>query len=227
MRERTKKLRYFLSYEGHWSSLTGSQLVSSKQLTTFSDFRHPSGGDFLSAPEYVSYLERYCTQFNLWPHIKLNTRVTSVTRTGTRNHRVAYEEDGAQLTWDCDAIAVCSGLHVEPNIPNIEGIENAPRVIHSSHFKARKQFLGRRTVLVVGCGETGADVSYLAVTCPQVERVIVCHRDGFHFAPKVSINNAPQLFHKSLTPCSETRGRFSCQFSVASLIRTNPAFPST
>ncbi|KAG6040085.1 hypothetical protein E4U41_001426 [Claviceps citrina] len=56
--------------------------------------------------------------------------------------------------------------------------------MHSSEFKARKQFRASRTVMVVGAGETGADVAYLAVTTPSVERVLLCHRDGLHFAPK-------------------------------------------
>lgn len=89
------------------------------------------------------------------------------------------------LRWDCDAVAVCSGLHVEPNIPEIGGIENMKSVIHSSKFKARRQFNGCKTVMVVGCGETGADVAYLAATHPDVDRVVLCHRDGVHFAPKV------------------------------------------
>lgn len=91
----------------------------------------------------------------------------------------------AALQWDCDAVAVCSGLHNEPNIPHIPGIKNVPSVLHSSQFKSRKQFGAGTTVLVVGSGETGADVAHLAVTSPTA-RVIMCHRDGFHFAPKVS-----------------------------------------
>lgn len=87
--------------------------------------------------------------------------------------------------WECDAVAVCSGLHVEPNLPDINGISNAPVVIHSSQFKSRQQFDGCRLVMVVGCGETGADVAYLAATHPEVDRVVLCHKDGFHFAPKV------------------------------------------
>ena len=162
------------------------QLVSSKQLTTFSDYRRPDGGDFFPASDYLEYLKDYCTHFKLWPYIRLNTKVVSVTREEGRTHRVTFEEDGNRDTCECDAVAVCSGLHVEPNIPEIEGIENVPSVMHSSNFKARKQFEGVRNIMVVGCGETGADISYLAVTCPQAERVIVCHRDGFHFAPKVA-----------------------------------------
>lgn len=84
----------------------------------------------------------------------------------------------------CDAIAVCSGLHVTPNMPEIPGIENLPNVMHSTDFKGRSQFGVGKTVMVVGTGETGMDVAYLAVTSPT-RQVLMCHRDGFHFAPKV------------------------------------------
>lgn len=133
----------------------------------------------------MEYLRQYCSHFDLWPHIKLGTRVLSVSRGGSRRHVIEYQADGRSLRWDCEAVAICSGLHVEPNMPEIRGIRNVPRVIHSSQFKARKQFDGCRLVMVVGCGETGADVAYLAATHPEVDRVVLCHKDGFHFAPKV------------------------------------------
>lgn len=38
--------------------------------------------------------------------------------------------------------------------------------------------------MIVGSGETGADVAYLAVNSPT-KQVLMCHKDGFHFAPKV------------------------------------------
>lgn len=72
-------------------------------------------------------------------------------------------------------------------MPHIDGIENVPLVIHSSKFKRRKQLGHDKSVLVVGSGETAADVAYLAVTA-STRRVVMCHRDGFHLAPKVSIH---------------------------------------
>lgn len=162
------------------------QLVSSKQLTTFSDFRQLGREDFLSTDQYVKYLFEYCTHFDLWPYIFLNTRVLAITR-GTNGHhiiRYATNDRRTQLEWECDAVAICSGLHVEPNIPTIRGIEKVPLVMHSSEFKSRKQFGVDKSVLIVGSGETGADVAYLAVTS-KTRRVVMCHRDGFHFAPKV------------------------------------------
>lgn len=166
------------------------QLVSSKQLTTFSDFRHAGKEDFLSAESYVQYLESYRTKFGLRPYIRLNTQVVAVKRyqEGTAYmYTVFYSTINTEVqeAWQCDAVAVCSGLHTEPNIPRIKGVERVPEVIHSSEFKCREQFGFGKTVMILGTGETGADIAYLAVTSPT-SRVIMCHRDGFHFAPKVS-----------------------------------------
>ncbi|KAF1732456.1 hypothetical protein CRV24_006344 [Beauveria bassiana] len=73
------------------------------------------------------------------------------------------------------------------NLPYISGISNTPMVIHSSQFKSRQLFDGCRLVMVVGCGETGADVAYLAATHLEINRVVLCHSYGFHFAPKPGI----------------------------------------
>lgn len=73
-------------------------------------------------------------------------------------HRVSYvdksSEDKQEHVFDCSQIAVCTGLHVEPNIPHIPGIENIRGdVFHSSLYKKRAQVAGRN-VLILGCGET-------------------------------------------------------------------------
>ncbi|KAK3364607.1 hypothetical protein B0T25DRAFT_620524 [Lasiosphaeria hispida] len=165
-----------------------AELVSSKQLTTFSDFRpNADDPDFLSAERYVEYLKDYCTHFNLWPHIKLSSRVTSV-RSGVKGgHVVSYVDtatpDSHPAEYECNALAVCSGLHVTPNIPTFEGIENIPEVFHSADFRAKSQFGVDKTVLILGTGETGMDVAYMAVNSPT-KRVLLSHRDGFLCAPK-------------------------------------------
>ncbi|WXC63447.1 hypothetical protein SNK03_009268 [Fusarium graminearum] len=94
-------------------------------------------------------------------------------------------KDGRVFSWDCDAVAVCSGLHKEPKLPVIPGLHHVPEVIHSSDFKTKSQFGTNKTVMVIGSGKTGADIAYLAVMSPM-KQVLMCHKDGFHFAPKVS-----------------------------------------
>ncbi|RYO80389.1 hypothetical protein DL766_007150 [Monosporascus sp. MC13-8B] len=144
----------------------GAELVSSKQLTTFSDFRLEDEADFPTAKRYIRYLNDYCTHFKLWPHIKFSCRVEHLTRSESDTHILSYVIDGQKHIWECDAVAVCSGLHVEPNIPQLEGIERVPVTLHSSEFKSRKQFGTGNTVLILGSGETSSDISFLAVTSP-------------------------------------------------------------
>jgi dimethylaniline monooxygenase (N-oxide forming) len=160
--------------------------VSSRQLTTFSDFRLPNDHpDFLPTTEYCKYLERYCEHFQLWPHICLSTEVTSIRRGTEDGHIVSYKDStGLLREWHCDAIAVCSGLHVTPNVPVIKGIDNVPVVMHSSAFKSRDDFGKNKQILILGSGETGMDIAHLAITSPT-KSVVLSHRDGFLCAPKV------------------------------------------
>jgi dimethylaniline monooxygenase (N-oxide forming) len=161
-----------------------AELVSSRHLTTWSDFRCPESPDFLSAEEYCRYLADYCTHFDLWECINLNTRVTGVRRGEGGGHIVAYESNGAKSQWRCDAIAVCSGLHVTPAVPEVDGIKTVPVVMHSSEFKEKRQFGTDKNILILGSGETGMDLAYMAVNSPT-KSVTLCHRSGFCCAPKV------------------------------------------
>ncbi|KAF2434419.1 dimethylaniline monooxygenase [Tothia fuscella] len=150
-----------------------AELVSSRQLTTFSDFRVPHLPDFLSTEQYCQYLEQYCDHFKLRPHINLSTPVRVIEQ------------------WQCDAIAVCSGLHNIPNIPNVkgveEGVEGIPMAMHSSQVNRREQFGVGKDIMILGTGETGMDIAYMAVTS-DTKSVTLCHRNGFHVAPKRALN---------------------------------------
>ncbi len=203
--------------------------MSSKQLTSFSDFRVEDEVDFLSAKRYVQYLDDYCTHFKLWPYINLSCLVTSLTRDQDGTHALSYTSNGHQYVWECDAVAVCSGLHVEPSVPPIDGAERIPVTLHSSEFKSREQFGIEKTVLIVGSGETSSDVAYLAITAPT-KRVVVCHRDGFHLAPKVSryssvAKHATQ--RRPFLPIRRGTRTPSLSSAVRAELRRSPRCPST
>lgn len=146
----------------NYRSYQSAELVSSVQLTSFSDHRMPLGTpDHISLPDYVMYLKSYIKRFGLAPYIKLTSPVVRVRRLHDGSpwaHRVTYvdKSTGAEQehVFDCSHIAICTGLHVEPNIPHIPGIENIRgEVFHSSLYKERAQVSGRN-VLLLGCGET-------------------------------------------------------------------------
>lgn len=112
--------------------------------------------------------------------------MTRLRRQGTSEHIVSIAKNGKTEDWKCDAVAICTGLHVLPNIPKIDGIEHVPTVLHSSEFKARKQFGEGTNVVVLGTGETGMDMAHLAITSPT-KTVTLCHRNGFLCAAKIGI----------------------------------------
>ena len=142
----------------------------------------------MKTTEYCAYLEQYCSQFALWEHIKLSTLVKHVHQRDGTGHVVYYVTEGSAglEDWKCDAVAVCSGLHVTPNLPVIPGTKHVPTVMHSSNFKERKQFGINQDILILGSGETAMDLGYLAVTS-LTKSVTLCHRDGWQNTPKVCI----------------------------------------
>ncbi|CAA7267885.1 unnamed protein product [Cyclocybe aegerita] len=179
-----------------------SNLVSSKQLTSFSDFRLPlSHPDHLTLDQYVEYLERYIEHFKLEARIQLKCKVVKIRRVSHGQHEVSFvrreEERGEWRTTAetivADYVAVCAGLHVTPSIPSIPGVENilkhrpegerhTPAVFHSIDYKVRSQLAGRR-VMILGTGETGMDLAYEAVKA-GAEQVVLCSRAGFLSIPK-------------------------------------------
>jgi cation diffusion facilitator CzcD-associated flavoprotein CzcO len=115
-------LAYPLSF-----STENAQLVSSKQLTAFSDFRLPlNAPDHLSLPAYVKYLEAYVAHFKLQSRaerFKLGTKVTQLTRNDKGGHNITWQnQDGSLESDDFTHVSLCTGLHVTPNFPDIPGL---------------------------------------------------------------------------------------------------------
>ena len=85
-----------------------------------------------------------------------------------------------------DYVAICTGLHVVPSIPEIDGIEHImknnaggeiePAIYHSASYKSRSQLTGRR-IMILGTGETGMDIAYEAAKAGAKE-VTLCSRGG-------------------------------------------------
>ncbi|KAF2841817.1 dimethylaniline monooxygenase [Patellaria atrata CBS 101060] len=171
----------------NYRSYENAELVSSKQLTAFSDHRFSlETSDHVSLPQYVHYLQSYVERFDLNAHIKLGCRVTGITPLDSKQkwkHRVAYRtKDQADHAFECSHVAICTGLHVDPNIPTIPGIEYVPEAYHSSNYKNRSQLTGR-DILILGCGETAMDIAYESIKA-NASSVTMCYRTGFLSFPK-------------------------------------------
>lgn len=89
---------------------------------------------------------------------------------------VSYTSSSSDIVeeWTCDAVAVCTRLHVVPNIPHTKGTQSIPKVLHSSEFKERSQFGVGKDVVILGSGGAGMDLAYLAVTSPTTVSPSLC-----------------------------------------------------
>jgi dimethylaniline monooxygenase (N-oxide forming) len=82
---------------------------------------------------------------------------------------------GAQYSRQ-DFILIILGLHVEPNVPLIPGIENLKgEAFHSSQYKGRAQLTGQ-DVLIMGCGETGMGMRQARRDRSQADKPRCCLR---------------------------------------------------
>ena len=72
-------------------------------------------------------------------------------------HRVTYSrraDDGSVSTetWDCTHLAICTGLHVEPNMPDIPGIQHIKgQILHSTQHNKATDHAGKKVVVVGAC----------------------------------------------------------------------------
>jgi len=135
------------------------RLTSSGLLTAFSDFPDPRGRTgHLTVSEYVEYLNAYAESFGVTPHIRFGTSVDAVVPHQAAGWMVRTRDAGGIREQHFDAVAICSGLHQYPHVPRFEGGETfTGSVLHCAHYRRPAQVAGKK-VLVVGAGESGADV---------------------------------------------------------------------
>lgn len=135
------------------------RLTSTGILTAFSDF--PASAErkeFMLAQEYVEYLDDYCAAFDLERHIHYGHTVQSAKQRpdGAWDIVVSSREGVSHLEFD--AVAVCSGLNQYPNIPDFPGQGSfTGQILHAAQYRRRGQVAGKK-VLVIGAGESGADI---------------------------------------------------------------------
>ncbi|MDF2094229.1 ArsO family NAD(P)H-dependent flavin-containing monooxygenase [Knoellia sp. 3-2P3] len=115
----------------------------------------PSGAGFPPAEHVVDYLTRYEERYELPVHH--GTRVLEVCRADTepRGPLVLRTADGA---WAARAVVSATGTWGRPFVPHYPGVERfRGHQLHSAAYRGPQGFAGRR-VVVVGGGNTGAQL---------------------------------------------------------------------
>ena len=136
------------------------RLTSSGLLTAFSDFPvSAERAEHMRIAEYVRYLTDYAGAFGALPRIRFDTPVNSVEADPAGGWQVNSGRGENTTTESFDSVAVCSGLHQHAHVPSFPGQDTFPgEMLHASSYRRVDQVRGRK-VLIVGAGESGADIA--------------------------------------------------------------------
>jgi putative flavoprotein involved in K+ transport len=138
------------SWRGHYDRL---HLHTVRWLSHLPGFRIPRRyGKWVARADVVRYLESYCAHHRL--DVRLNTTVSRIDRAG--DGWVLRSPDG-----DIEAryVVVATGHNHTPALPEWPGADTfTGELLHASRYRNATPYAGR-SVLVVGSGNTGAEIA--------------------------------------------------------------------
>ncbi|KAL7084361.1 hypothetical protein ACP275_14G219500 [Erythranthe tilingii] len=115
--------------------------------------------EYPSKRQFIEYLESYAANFDISP--QFNECVQSAKYDeACRLWRIRTVcRSGSEVEYICQWLVVATGENAEGVVPEIDGLkEFGGEVIHASGYKSGENFRGKK-VLVVGCGNSGMEVS--------------------------------------------------------------------
>lgn len=133
-----------------------------KQFCQLPDFPFPDHyPKYPNKKQFVEYIESYASNFDINPHFNECVQTAKYDE-ACRLWRVRTAPSaggGAEVEYICQWLVVASGENAERVVPEIPGLaEFDGEVIHAGDYKSGEKFRGKK-VLVVGCGNSGMEVS--------------------------------------------------------------------
>ncbi|HJZ29997.1 MAG TPA: NAD(P)-binding domain-containing protein [Hyphomicrobiaceae bacterium] len=172
---------------GLWNIATASgivyettHLVSSISSTGFDDLPMLDE-DYPEYPRHdrvLSYFRDYAGKFGLLSHIELGKAVCRLEPQPDHHWQVSVAGEAEPRSYR--GVIIASGHHDVPRLPSYPG-SFAGEILHSRRYKSPLQVRDKR-VLVVGCGNSAADV--VADAVHGRSQVFLSLRRGYWFVPK-------------------------------------------
>ncbi|GER29642.1 flavin monooxygenase-like protein [Striga asiatica] len=149
-----------------------------KKFCQLPDFPFPDHfPEYPSKRQFVEYLESYAAKFKVEPRFSECVHSAKYD-SGCRLWRVRTA--GAEYL--CQWLVVATGENAEQVVPEIDGLEEfSGEVIHVCDYKSGEVFRGKK-VLVVGCGNSGMEVSL--DLCNHGARPAMVVRSSVHVLPR-------------------------------------------
>lgn len=170
--------------EGHSSAYHTLVTITSKRCSEMEGFPFPAEWpDYLHHTLVQQYFRQYAERLGLLEHLRFGQEVVSARRTA-KGWEVATREGD---TYTARYLIAASGHHWKPYLPPYPGTFTGESY-HSHAYKSPLQLQHRR-VLVIGAGNSGADIATDAVrTARSVDLSI---RRGYHILPKFGFFGEP------------------------------------
>lgn len=134
-----------------------------KQFCQLPDFPFPDNfPEYPTKDQFIDYLESYAKHFDINP--KFNESVQSAKYDETCGLWQVKTLSTGGSNWDeveyiCRWLVVATGENAEKVVPEFEGVQDfGGSVMHVCDYKSGESYQGKR-VLVVGCGNSGMEVS--------------------------------------------------------------------
>jgi cation diffusion facilitator CzcD-associated flavoprotein CzcO len=139
------------SWRQHYDRL---HLHTVKQLSHLPHLPYPEDYPlYVPREKVVEYIDNYTKEFNIQPHF--NETAISVKKVGP--HWETKTQNG--LHFQSKNIIIATGVNRKPKTPNWEGKDKFQgTLIHAKAYKNAQPFLNK-TVIVVGMGNTGAELA--------------------------------------------------------------------
>ncbi|MBO6719722.1 MAG: NAD(P)-binding domain-containing protein [Rhizobiaceae bacterium] len=152
-------------WRNRWDSL---RLFTPAKFDSLDGYRFPAGRDvFPTKDQMADYLENYARKFDL--PVRLNARVTSLRKAGGR-----YRVETAEGAYEADQVVVAAASYQAPRLPAFAGgLDRRVFQMHSHEYRNPAQ-LPDGPVLLVGAGNSGAEI---AVDLAATHEVILSGRD--------------------------------------------------
>jgi putative flavoprotein involved in K+ transport len=141
------------------------------------------GWSFPTSAELADYLEAYARHFDL--PVRSGVTVDRLTKEGDR-----YVVFAGERHFEADCVVVATGFYGQPSVPDFAS-ELDPRILqmHSSEYREPSQLCGG-DVLVVGAGNSGADI---AMEVCREHRTSLSGRDKGHIPFRIETRRARLL----------------------------------
>ena len=157
-----------------------AHLISSKRMTEFTEFpMRDAVAPYPRHDEVRRYFGEITDHFDLRRQIEFRTRVRSLVKSAD-GWEVTTSRDGVETTRSVTAVCIATGTLHHRHQPSLPG-RFTGTLLHSADYKSPALFTDRR-VLIVGCGNSGADIAVDAVR--YAASVDISLRRGYHFLPK-------------------------------------------